>query len=50
LINYLENVSEQDVKEEESPHEQLPQLTIGVLEDGSSEFMRKLAEGEELEN
>ena len=49
-INYLENVSEQDVKEEESPHEQLPQLTIGVLEDGSSEFVRKLAEGEELEN
>ena len=49
-INYLENVKEQDVKEEESPHEQLPQLTIGVLEDGSSEFVRKLAEGEELEN
>jgi hypothetical protein len=49
-INYLENVSEQDVKEEESPHKQLPQLTIGVLEDGSSEFVRKLAEGEELEN
>jgi len=45
-INYLENVSEQD----ESPHEQLPQLTIGVLEDGSSRFVRKLAEREELEN
>jgi hypothetical protein len=49
-INYLENVSEQDVKEEESPHELLPQLTIGVLEDGLSEFVRKVAKGEELEN
>jgi hypothetical protein len=28
----------------------LPQLTIGVFEDGSSKFVRKLAEGEELEN
>jgi hypothetical protein len=49
-INYLEKVGEQDLKEEDSTHEQLPQLTIGVLEDGSSEFVRKLAEGEDLAN
>jgi len=49
-INYLKKVGEQDLKEEDSTHEQLPQLTIGILEDGSSEFARKLAEGEELEN
>jgi hypothetical protein len=49
-INYLEKAGEQDLKEEDSTHEQLPQLTIGVLEDGSSEFMRKLTEGEDLEN
>ncbi|XP_073268737.1 uncharacterized protein [Populus alba] len=47
-INYLEYGGEQDLKEEDNAHEQLPQLTIGILEDDS--FVRKLAEGEDLAN
>jgi hypothetical protein len=51
-INYLESFSEEDHKVGleggENLHELLPQLTISTLEDGLSEFVRKLVDGEEL--
>jgi hypothetical protein len=38
------------LEEEESPYEELPQLTVSALEDGLPDFVRRLAEGEELNN
>ena len=53
-IHCLEEVIKQEPKRgleaEESPDEVLPQLTMGALEDDPLEFMRILAEGEELNN
>jgi hypothetical protein len=54
IINYLKRISKQDHKEDlknrESPHELLPQLTIDTLEDGQSKSVKRLANGEELNN
>jgi hypothetical protein len=53
-IHYLEEINKQEpqgsFEDEESPYEELPQLTVSALEDGLPEFVRRLAEGEELNN
>ena len=53
-IHYLEGINEQEpqggFENEESPFEALPQLTMGALEDDPSGFVRKLADGEKLNN
>jgi hypothetical protein len=53
-IHYLEEINKQEpqrgLEEEESPYEELPQLTVSALEDGLPDFVRRLAEGEELNN
>ena len=48
IINYLEEVKD---PEKDHPKLQLPQLTVNILKDNIMRgFMRKLAEGEELNN
>lgn len=48
IINYLEEVKD---PEKDLPKLQLPQLTVNILEDSLIRgFMRKLVEGEELNN
>jgi hypothetical protein len=53
-IHYLEEINKQEpqggFEDEESPYEELPQLTVSALEDGLPELVRRLAEGEELNN
>jgi hypothetical protein len=53
-IHYLEEINKQEPQEgfedEDSPYEELPQLTVSALEDGLPEFVRRLAKGEELNN
>jgi len=53
-IHYLEEINKQEpqwgFEDEESPYEELPQLTVSALENGLPEFVRRLAEGEELNN
>ena len=53
-IHYLEKINKQEpqkgFEDEESPYEALPQLTVSALKDGLPEFVRRLAEGEELNN
>jgi len=53
-IHYLEEINKQEpqwgFEDEESPYEELPQLTVSALEDGLPEFVRRVAEGEELNN
>jgi hypothetical protein len=50
----LEEINKQEpqggFEDEESPYEELPQLTVSALEDGLLELVRRLAEGEELNN
>ena len=53
-IHYLEEINKQEpqrgLEEEESPYEELPQLTVSALKDGLPDFVTRLAEGEELNN
>jgi len=53
-IHCLEGINKQEpqggFEDEESPFEALPQLTVGALEDDPFGFVRKLTDGEKLNN
>ncbi|KAL9380842.1 hypothetical protein Peur_026499 [Populus x canadensis] len=53
-IHHLEEINKQEpqggFEDEENPYKELPQLTMSALEDGLPEFVRRLAEEEELNN